>query len=35
MTIKRREPLNISFADLAEHTIPQQIPAEESEPAEE
>ena len=31
MTIKRRDPLNISFADLAEHTIPQQIPAEESE----
>ena len=31
MTIKRKDPLNISFADLAEHTIPQQIPAEESE----
>ena len=31
MTIKRKDPVNISFADLAEHTIPQQIPAEESE----
>lgn len=31
MTIKRNEPLNISFADMAERIVPYQIPAEDSE----